>query len=519
MSVEVSVVVAAGGASPVLPLLRSLDEQSMPVDRFEVVLVDEGLPAAELDSLRRVAARRPNLTLAAAADPWLESLRGRWVLTVGPDHRLFPEALDRLLGCADAHHLDVVAARTVQPRQSFSPAYLSDSAGLEGGDRDAALAGSVLLASRDLVRSTPAGIEVVGEGARVGVLSTYPAAARLAAPTLPPTNVELSVGHAALSWASGGLELVLNGALASRVGIDLTPVVLLRHAGTQLSYLLPSQGEVESLEDQATTVWHCSSRFSPLTAAAGQPLPEGLWELDVCVTGQGGASAPVPVKLPAVNPAILPGLLVSAGTSTNGVLQLDVGATRHPLVSQPEPVGATVQESARGSLLRLPLPAVHVQTGTTVSGAIALGRLELPATIEVSGGVAVLSAYVSGLPGVSPISARFGAGQLRQTGLSLDIAAAGSMTVVRTPAAPAPAPAAAPKPAAAPAKPPAQPAAKKPTGKKPAAKKPKRTPPPAKGPVARLRRSIPAPLEPLVSRVSHSPAARRAYRKLTGLAP
>jgi hypothetical protein len=153
-----------------------------------------------------------------------------------------------------------------------------------------------------------------------------------------------------------------------------------------------------------------------------------------------------------------------------------------------------------------------------VSGAIALGRLELPATVEVSSGVAVLSAYVSGLPGTSPISARFGAGPLRQTGLSLDIAAAGSMTVVRTPPA-APAPAAAPpKPAAAPPKAPAKPAAKKPAPKA-AAKRPKRTPPPAKGPVARLRRSIPTPLEPLVNRVSHSPAARKAYRKLTGLAP
>jgi hypothetical protein len=119
--------------------------------------------------------------------------------------------------------------------------------------------------------------------------------------------------------------------------------------------------------------------------------------------------------------------------------------------------------------------------------------------IETQGGTGVLTAFVSGLAGTTPILAEFGRSGMQPTGLSLEISGVGQMSIVATPPPPAKKPAtSAPK--------------DRPTKRK---RRKKRR---ATGPLARLRRAVPAPLEPGVRAISRHPLARRVYRRLTGLA-
>jgi hypothetical protein len=117
------------------------------------------------------------------------------------------------------------------------------------------------------------------------------------------------------------------------------------------------------------------------------------------------------------------------------------------------------------------------------------------------------------LAGTSPISTRFGVTSMRPTGLSLVVADTGTMTVTASPPAPVKA-----------ELPPERTVDEKGGGSAgtalaapKVAKKKQGHRPEAHGLVARLRRGVPASLEPTVSRLSRRAWPKKLYRRLTGL--
>ena len=548
MDIAVSVVVATDATQSILGLIGSVDRQSLTTDECELVVVDRGLTDGQRNALRRVAARRPNVQVVRAGEDWREAARGRFVLAVPPAAELFPEALERLHAYAIEHDLEAVLGRVAASGVGVDPLTLTDRPHLDA--TEAALlhqraTGSdqvraVVLALRERFAANEDPLTVSLDGARTGVLARYPAARVPAAGTAAqPAPVELTAAQ--VEWQ--GADLVVS--VEAVGGEEHAPVVLARHIGTDLSFVLPSTSEAVSsfgaepssasdvpspvsgqttggdesiLEEPSTPLrtWRVVARLSPLTAAAGSPLAEGVWELDVHRATPEGMSAPSAVSGATVGPGLLDGLLVAVRAPRSGPLQIDVGPTRLSLVGQADPADASVVESARGSVLRLRLPEVNVQTTRTVPGFIALGRMILPASIETVGGTAVLVAFVSGIMGSSPISVQFGSARHQPTGLSLEISGTGRMSVATTPPA-------VPDP-------PAKPAVPKRSAQKPAQKKAAPTKAaqqksapkkgrkrPATGPVARLRRMVPEPLEPAVRRIRKNPTVRKVYRRLTGL--
>jgi hypothetical protein len=121
-----------------------------------------------------------------------------------------------------------------------------------------------------------------------------------------------------------------------------------------------------------------------------------------------------------------------------------------------------------------------------IDGAVMLDRFSLPARLAAADHEVRLHFFVSGLAGESTLATRFGTAPAAPTGLNLVITGTGEIGVAPTP--------------------PPPPAAPKPT-KKAAAPKPVPM-------VTRLRRAVPAPLEPMARRLSRNRLARRVYRRM-----
>lgn len=504
MAYRISVITAADGKTSPMRLITSLDTQTLSTDDFELILVDRGLGDAERESLRRTASRRPNIRIVEEAEDW-STETGEYVLGVQPDQKLFPEALSRLAGFAAEHSLDVVAGRPVQPRQALSAPFLTDQPRLDGDQGNAALTSTVVLARRERVApcaatgTEVAAVRIRADGAQLGVLASYPASDD---PALSLSGGEGTVrcDGPSLEWDGGELAVSLGGTVAM-AGAPDTVTVVARQIGTHLSYVLPAgQASIEPSNGVAGAgSWRAVARLDPITAAAGQPLPPGTWELDVVLSGTGVASRPSTVPAAPGATALVHNIVLAVGASKSGALQIDVGPTRLPVMAALDPSDAAVIESARGSELRIRLPAMHVHDSDVLSGQLGLGPLLIPARIEVIDGGAWFAAFVSGLAGETVLSAKFGRSAVQPLGVSLSIAQSGEMTIIRTPAPapPSPEPPEAAKPAS------------------PAKRKKKRK---AKGPVAKLRRAVPKRLEPTIRKVAKQPVAKKIYRRLTGLA-
>jgi hypothetical protein len=223
-----------------------------------------------------------------------------------------------------------------------------------------------------------------------------------------------------------------------------------------------------------------------------------------------GAADPAPLRSV--------GVVVSGGKC----LALDVGPLATPLLPLPEVTAAKVVESARGSVLTLPLPELYCFETECLEGRLFLDKIAVPARIEIDNGVAQLCAWVSGVAGDQPLAVQFAPSALQMLGMTLRIDGLGAMTVIPTPPP-------TPKPVDEPPKPktpaPKTPAAKKTAAKKTAAKKTAAKKTAAKkkrararqpqGPLAKLRRAVPQPVEPLVQRLAAVPALRKLYRRAT----
>ena len=506
MAVDLSVVVWVERDQSLRELVRSIDGQSLPNSRFELFLVDDGLDPTARKSIDRLAERRTNVRVARVDEDWPRMLSDGYVLQLDPGQQLFPQTLRRLLEFAGEHQLDIVAGRQVSLSRPVPAVLLVDNPLLEGEQAAAALTGPVRLIRRNRVAVRHRVVDVQADGARVGSFASYPSSLRREEPEEPGPVVTVSAS--ALRWVDREIVLELSGTVAA-ADDNLAPYLLLRRLGTDETYVLIAEGSVTAAgDDQGRRVWSASTSIAPLSAAAGAPLAPGEWRVDAVLAGPTEASVPARVPESTSSSGLVGQLAIVANGQRDGILHLDVGPTRHPLISSVTADKATVIETAGGSVLEIALPDCHVASDESFDGFIGLGPLRLPAVIRTSSTRAVLTAYVSGLAGSYPLSASFGRCSLQPIGLTLEISGVGAMEVVRTKVALAP---------AEPAKAKRSSASKQARRRKSARRRRRAAAKRARGPVARLRRALPSAWEPQIRRVASVPLLRDVYRRLTGL--
>ncbi len=516
MSPELTLVVDAVGASDPHDLLRSIDNSTLSSGRFELLLL---VSDAADGSWRRFADRRPNVRLVPVGEPWIASAQGDYVLRLAAEQRLFPDALTRLVEFAVAHDLDAVAGREVTPAGPIDSLLLEDVVDA-GRSAQQLLAGPVVLRRRTRLDLTQPDSQPSGEGDRVGAVASYPATLGTAAKAAAPVG-SVTVDPPVLSWEGSALQLRLSGRLEASSPEGWRPVIVVRELTTGLSYLLPTAGACTGAD--TGTSWTAEGAVDLRTAAAGEPLSAGEWQVEVALLKTGASSVPA-----AVPGAVLPTAFVDdrVVVSSGPCLVLDVGPTRQSCQQFPSPADATVSETAAGCRLDLQLSGWHVEADRPLPAVIALDRLRLPAQVVPAAGSATLTAFISGLAGTYVLSVQLGREPLQRTGLAVVIGGDGAVTVST---APRETPAAPPRPKSS-ARSPSPSGGTKPTPAngpkpkpKPKAKSKARTTSrprqqvPATGPVARLRHAVPRSWEPQVRRLSRVPVLRATYRRLTGL--
>ncbi|MEU3493858.1 glycosyltransferase family 2 protein [Kitasatospora cineracea] len=164
---DVSVVIAVHDTMPYLTAcLDSLVGQSIERQRMEVVAVDDGSSDGSSEELARYAAAHPGLFRTARqpasggpASPTnrgTDLARGRYLLYLGSDDWLGPEALERMVAAADRWQSDVLIPKQVGEHGRVVPQGIFDRTAEQVGFTDSALAwalGDTKLFRRDLVTS------------------------------------------------------------------------------------------------------------------------------------------------------------------------------------------------------------------------------------------------------------------------------------------------------------------------------------------------------------------------------
>ncbi len=535
MSCSISVVVRVErGGSWLTALTRSLDGQSLAVGDFEVVYAvsDTSLPVAR--RLQELSTRRPNVRVitGAAAAGLDEQLAGSWVLDLGTDvssraPRLLPQALQRLLDFAEPAPCDVVLGRTVgDDAAPASDLFVSDRTDVDGAVVPLALGSSLVLRRRGHDGPSMIAGDAQLAGAKIGVLASYPCA-HLAESAQGVQSTSTKVSDVSYAWRDGVIAIAASGAVDHRPD---TPGVQfsVRHQKTGVEFWLTGRGDVA--DDGAFTA---TTELDVRTAAAGGPLTTGLWQVRVGVHGgTDGWSVRTALPPAPLGAGIVDGMPVAARGS-DGSMALDVGATRWSVIGKVRPSAVSVTETSHGSLMSMALDVAAVGESRE-RGMVWLGDFDIPAHLVTDGSGVRVECYLSGLPGSSPMATRFGGGKPASTGLTVTASDTGIFTVAKTPPDAEPRRPAAPRSnaqaaASMPLRSRAAQAAGRAGGKSGAA--PSDAAPShevgkhrpgavATKPAAlatRLRRRVPAALEPLASALSRSRAARRIYRKLAGL--
>jgi glycosyltransferase involved in cell wall biosynthesis len=121
VSILVSVVMATYNSGEELErTIASLDEQSMPAEQFEVVVVDDGSTDGTFQRLQAMAVQRPNLRVSRIPNSgWpgrprnlgTAAAHGEYVLYLDHDDYLFPEALQRMYAYARDNDADVLLGK------------------------------------------------------------------------------------------------------------------------------------------------------------------------------------------------------------------------------------------------------------------------------------------------------------------------------------------------------------------------------------------------------------------------
>ena len=335
---------------------------------------------------------------------------------------------------------------------------------------------------------------------------------------------ELAAQSATSDWADGVLGLTVRGVIrgvpAAELPSDFDVRLSVRKPANGPDHDLATDTTLAADDGVVTFVTHAALDFAQ--AAAGDPLPEGTWDVRARLTGT-GSGHPIAAAVPAcrIPGAVIDGTPIS-GFQTVGSLQLDVGAQGHGFLTTPlKPDRASISETARGALLTLCLSNLVVRGQATIPSALFLGNFRLPATVHTGDDGARLECYVSGLRGVSVLEVKIGTAKRQRTGLQLRIGPAGEMAVEVGAKSPSTGTS---KPKAAGAKPaptagrPAKTPAKK-TGKstaKKAATKNANAPMGRRKRGGRIIRRVPRPLRPLARAAAESPMIKAAYRRITG---
>lgn len=505
MSCKITVIARVAGAGTWLAdLVDSLDAQDLAYDEFEVMFLVPDPGSGVGQRLTGLSRRRPNVGVAAwtaDAATLARQISGEWVLDLGPDLRsrepvLFPQALSRLAGFGTDHDCQAVLGRAVsRTGGDVDDLLLTDRPRLEGGLTSLAVPAHVIVLRRDLAMA--AGLHG-GDGAarsltggeNVGVLGAYPSllitTARQAA-----AGGSVQAGKPAVEWRRGRVVVTATG---SGPDVDGGEVLFgIRHKGSGLEYWLPA-----STARCAGGTFSGTAEIDVRTAAAGSPLGEGVWTVAVGVpagaTGLHTCSPLPPLPPEPAVAGVVDGVLV-VPTTAGSQFALDIGATRSRVVPNLSPADVGIVESARGTLMTVRLGHLAVNGDSRTPGHLHLDRFPLRAYLVAEDGRARIECFVSGLAGTSALSARFGPGKPEETGLNLVISPTGVMTVVPAPDKPANASTTAP------------------AGARP---QPKRAAGAAQASViARLRRRVPAPLEPAVKSLAKNRVAARVYRAVT----
>jgi hypothetical protein len=491
----ISVIVSSDQVGPWLAdLVDSLDAQSLPPDRFDVIFMTSDPTQDTGRRLRAVAACRPNVTVVAAdgaeVRTVLERASGEWVTHLGravaADRPvLYPQALERVLAFVADNRCDVALARAVAGAGTVVNDVLMADRPVLDQKVDWAIAQSALVVQRrDLALTHGFALDeesatVVVEAGRVGTLSSYPALRRKSAQPVA-TGRSARVGSSTAHWSGGQLTVAVSGT-ADDVAAGSRVVFSVRHESSGLEFWVPAESSAV-----AGGAFDGAASIDPRTAALGEPLADGMWRVTVGLAGAGSDwSVRSPVPAAEFSGAITAGRPVVV-SSRGRNLVLDVGAVASSIAAQVRPSDATLLESAAGTLLTLHLPGVSLEGESRIEGFVHLDSRPLRATLIAEHGQAWIDCFVSGLAGSYKVSTQFGAPSAQATGLSLVISPLGTMSVIRTP------------------------------DDLPPAEQPK-SGAPAQSMATRLRRKVPAALEPAARKLARNPLARKVYRALAGL--
>jgi hypothetical protein len=465
MSCQITVIGRVGeGDQWLVPLVRSLDAQTLPYDAFEVVFVTPG-PRHRLEPrLRMLADRRPNVRVveATAAEDVTELAVGDWVLDLGTDLSatrpvLFPQALQRLVDFGESIDGSAVLGGTVMPKtDAINDLYTANR--IEVTTEDGGPVSGLTMRHRTRA----------GEPGRAALFADYPVA-QVAGPLPAEATTGTVVTQADYRWTDGRLVAEVSGTVTGAPA-DAYLRFSVRQPSTGLEYWLPWDAAVTGEKFSAR------AEVDVATAALGHPLGTGTWQVRIGAHGAAPRwSSRAPLPAGRLSRAAIDGLLVTVGAG-QGALLLDVGATTFSPVGRVSPSAVGIHESHRGTLMTMALDLAS--TGRTRQrGIVRLGNFNLPGYLLSDGDGSRVECYLSGLPGDLTMSTRFGTARLAPTGLTVSVSPIGHFSFSTRP-----------------------PARRAPTSR-----------------AQRLRRRVPRPLEPLARSLAANPTARRLYRKLAGL--
>jgi hypothetical protein len=407
-------------------LVSGIDGQSLPYDAFDVVFLLDAADHAQRERLEALVACRPNMQVVVGAADLGELASGEWLVYLAPEVlgravQLRPRALELLTAAAERADADLVLGRTDAAGHvldlfagngaeiaaatllgPFAVAYRRAFAAAHGLARDAGSAGQVLAAA-----------------ARTAAFGDYPCltSAERPDPVSTDTLTQSSVGA---EWVEGRVRVHLEG--TARGAGELRFAV--RNLEGDQFWLADSRA-VTAGEPFAAIV-----ELDVCTAALGEPLPAGVWQLQASVHSTGATWAPQqPVRAARLGPALLGTTFVAP--VRGDVLALDVGATGTSAVPRFAATDVRIRETATGTLMTVPLPGLHTVSDAVVSGDLLLDTFRLHAQISVEDGAATLRCLLSGLAGTAKLATRFGSGRPARTGLELDISPTGQMAVRR----------------------------------------------------------------------------------------
>jgi hypothetical protein len=511
--------------SALVDLVESLDTQSLSSSDFRLIFLVAAADTPLRRRLDHLAARRPNVVVSPFEEDCSNALQSTSAAVATPSvlplsrqlqggtTRLHREALQRMSDFLETHDCDVVLARA-----SWSSAADAGSSRIptrcrphrRGDGEEALRCGCAWLSNG--VPSHP------WAAARCRRLGEDGAGRRQDRDTrlVPHHRAPFRGQGCAAPGGRGCLQGGINGVEASwrhgRIMLtagtestenELTVVLSIRERVSGLEYWLPPSSE-------APESWELDVR----SAALGAPVPDGRWSVMSNVYAAGGvtiARSPFPAT-PLVTGIVDGRPVVPAGVK--GGFVIDFGATHFPPVASLDPDQVQITEDARGALLTAQLPNLH-QTGRgDLPGAVILDSFRLPARLVADERGARVECFISGLAGESVLATQFGSSPPAPTGLSLVINGVGGMSVTAAPPPPPPAAAKVTRPRA--DSPQASPKKTTTSGQTKAKKVGPASAGDTKRPamVARLRRAVPASLEPAVQRLSRNDIARRVYRRL-----